>query len=243
MANADQNSASAPSINADSSDAQCLFDLESLERLHCGEAELEPEPVPSLPIPKPRATRRTQSQMAAARNDASLFGPKGTDPRSELGQDKTDVATLLAIPAAAHRVLIITTEKQPIRGLQPINTAAETLSPSANEVLEVLRASANQHVEVTEAGVQVEYQLATIGRSELRKRTGLNRSTVRRGILVLVERHLVVLQEKSEAYERKPAIYRICDPDAAAETMRSEDGLSGWRQKGRGRVVVPATKS
>lgn len=243
MANADQNSASAPGINADSSDAPCLFDAESLERLRCAEAELEPEPVLSLPIPKPRPKRRTQSQMAEARSDASLFGPEGTGPRSELVQAQMPTATLLATHSTVHRASIISTVKQRVRGLQPINTALETVTGSANEIWKVLKADAFQYIGVTAAGARVDYQLVSVGGSELRKRTVLDRSTVRRGIRALVERRLIVVHEKSKAYESKPTIYRLCDPDDVAETMRCDDRLLGWRQKGRGRVVVLASQS
>jgi hypothetical protein len=243
MNKADQNSVTAPGTDASLSASQCLFELESLERLRCAEAEAEPSP--NLEVPKQRAKRRTKSEMAQARDDTSLFAPNATPTStcSEHAQDRTVAATLLAPHATIHRVSIVSTKKQRIRGLQPITTAAETVSASVNKLLAVLTDPTYRYIEANEVKGLVDHQLSRVGRSELRRRTGLDRTTLRRAIKVLIKRHLIVIYEKSEAYHHQTAIYQLCDPDAAVERMLREDGLSGWRQQGRGRVVVSAEKT
>lgn len=218
---------------ARASASPCLFDIKPLQEPHCAEAE----PSPHSSIPKQRVARQSESQIAHASDAPSSFVVEVSTAISEPVEGHAGAAAPLASHAAVHRVSIISTEKQRISGLQHFTTAADTLSEAAKAILTVLKDNAYRHVEVTAAGVQVDHLLSSVGRSELSRQSGLNRTTVRLAIRQLVERHLIALHAPSEGYEYTREIYQLFDPCAAAERMRVEDGIVGWRQRGPGRVV------
>jgi hypothetical protein len=136
------------------------------------------------------------------------------------------------------RVTVSRKKKQRISGLQKITSADETVSYTAFAVWTELKKHAYQETEITKAEVQVEYLLSSVSRTTLVKATGKNRKTVRLAIRELIKRHLISLHVPADAYRQKAEIYRLYDPYAAAERMRLDDGLSAWRQRGRGRVVL-----
>lgn len=233
MTDPKKNSAIISNGKAPAAASEYLFDFAPLPKPHSADAE----PSPDSSKAKRRVSRRSESHTAQASDAASPVAVVVSTSISELDEVPAGAAAPLASHAAVHRVSIISTEKQRISGLQHFTTAADTLCEAAKAILTVLKDNAYRHVEVTAAGVQVDHLLSSVGRSELSRQSGLNRTTVRLAIRQLVERHLIALHAPSEGYKYTREIYQLFDPCAAAERMRVEDGIVGWRQRGPGRVV------
>jgi hypothetical protein len=175
---------------------------------------------------------KARAKSAAANGTLSLFpeGVPSSSPKPCQGE------AVVAVPLHP-RVTVSRAKKQRTTGLQKITTAAETTSCSAFAVWTELKKHAYQETEITKAGLQVEYLLSSVGRTELRRLTRRNRKTVRLAIRDLKKRHLITLHAPADPYMDRAEIYRLNDPDTATEMML-EDGLSAWRQRGRGRVLI-----
>jgi hypothetical protein len=145
--------------------------------------------------------------------------------------------------ASTHRVRLVPRGKQRIRGPQKIVLATEVLSEGAYDVWQALKMRSVVHKVIDADGGEAEYRLARVGRSDLRKDTGLNRKTVRLALKKLNERHLISLFEQGDAYTNKTETYRLHDPSSAAARLREEDGAVSWRRVGRGRVLQKAAST
>ncbi len=234
MAKARQKSVRATGNNAGASASQCLFEVDPLQKPNCAEQSQ------NMLRTKQGVKRRTKSRATHASDALSLFAAEVSASSSEPVENNAVVAIPLAFRVPIGRVSVVSTKRQRISGIHPITDAAETVCASANAILKALNGHAYPHMEVTAAGVQVEYLLTSLGRSELIRITGLDRKTVRLAMRDLRQRHLIALHAPSEPYQHTREIYRLLDPRAAAETMRTKDGHSGWRQRGRGRVMYSA---
>ena len=216
MANASKKSASASSKHAGAFACPCLFDIEPAQKSHSEGAE---QSALNVPITKQRVARQSKSPIAYASSALSLFAE---EPASSTKPLQSVVGPPEHHYSRVHgsRVSVVRMRKPRVSGSQRITTALETVRRSAFAVWTGLQKHAYPQIETTEAGVQVEYQLASVGRSELCRLTGKDRTTVRLAIRELEKRHLIALHKSADPYMRKPEIYRLYDPYVALERMR-----------------------
>ena len=233
MAIARKNSTTATHENAGASATQYLFDLEPRQEPHCDGVEQSPD----VPITRQRVASKSKAPTAHASGAMNLFEDGGPASGTKRLGSVVGPAEHHDSRVRGSRISVVRVRKQRVNGSQRITTAVETVCSSAYAVWTELNKHTYQHIETTPAGVQVECLLSSVGRSELIRRTGQDRKTVRLAIRELIRRHLIELHKSADPYMRKPEIYRLYDPCAAAERMRVDDGLSAWRQRGRGRVV------
>lgn len=213
--------------------SQCLFDFEPPQGQHCSKQSQD------APVSKERSARPPKSPTAHASGAPSLFLDEVRASSSKLPENVAGDTELPDFRVPVPRVSVARVKKQRISGLQRIIDAAETVSCSAFAIWQELHKRAYRRVDTTEAGGQVEFLLASVGRTELSRLISKDRKTVRLAIQELVNRHLITLHTPADTYKSRPEIYRLHDPFAAAERMRVENGISSWRQRGRGRVPQP----
>lgn len=214
--------------------SQCPFEFESGQKQECAVAEHSP----NLPIERKRSARPSKSLPVPVNGSLSLFPDEVPTSSSKPHQDEAGAVVPLNPRVSVLRVSAGRLYRQRISGLQKITSAAETVSSSAFAVWSEFEKHAHEHTETTKAGEQIVYLLSGVGRTQLIKLTGKSRKTVRMAIIELKRRHLIALHASADSYMRKAEVYKLSDPYAAAERMRVEDGLSVWRQKGRGRVLL-----